>query len=251
MAAHTVSVLTNYLYKELVYNSASTTITGKFVKEICKLLGKCGFDIKTTNEYDDTVADAVAEFQAMAGITASGTLNDTTYQTMLLYADRLNDTIEDGDEEESTSSQTQSTSPHYNSFFDTDKYKIHRLNHKDIKIAFGNNSVTKVIKDVFMRGVTVEVDTSGNPISEVYEFIARDIKESDEMSDMLKYTGSERDKISSDIKYNYNTHSGGGRDFSTNNTHSGGGASFSSSNSHSGGGASFSSNNSSGGGREF
>ena len=43
-----------------------------------------------------------------------------------------------------------------------------------------------------MRSVSVEVDTSGNPISEVYEFIARDIKESDEISDINKYTGTSK-----------------------------------------------------------
>ena len=66
-----------------------------------------------------------------------------------------------------------------------------------------------------MRSVSVEVDTSGNPISEVYEFIARDIKESDEINDVTRYNGNE-DGSSSDIKYNFssvgvsNTHSGGG-----------------------------------------
>ena len=42
-----------------------------------------------------------------------------------------------------------------------------------------------------MRSVTIEVDTSGNPISEIYEFIARDVIESDELYDSIKYTVDE------------------------------------------------------------
>ena len=55
-----------------------------------------------------------------------------------------------------------------------------------------------------MRSMSVQVDTSGNPISEVYNFIARDIKESDASEDLGKYTGEERImSSSSDIKYSY------------------------------------------------
>ena len=88
-----------------------------------------------------------------------------------------------------------------------------------IKIVFGNKSITKTIKDVFMRSVSVEVDTSGNPVSEVYEFIARDVKESDEINDITKYNGDE-DGSSSDIKYQYDFSSIG---VSNTNTHGGGG----------------------------
>ena len=38
-----------------------------------------------------------------------------------------------------------------------------------------------------MRGVSTEYDTSGNPISETYEFIAQDLTESDEFRDKEKY----------------------------------------------------------------
>ena len=54
-----------------------------------------------------------------------------------------------------------------------------------------------------MRSVSVEVDTSGNPISETYEFIARDIKESDEISDVNKYNGNDS-HTSSDVNYIFN-----------------------------------------------
>lgn len=190
MTAQTIPELTGNEYNELFYNSADTAITGHFVVEICDLLDRCGIDIQSTTTYDETVASAVAEFQTKIGVKApNGILTTNTLQSMILYADNLNsNTIEDENGETITEfSEELNESPHYKSFFDDNKYKMHRRNHKDIKIVFGNNSITKTIKDVIMRSVTVEVDTSGNPISEIYEFVAKDIKESDEISDANNY----------------------------------------------------------------
>lgn len=188
MIAQSIPELTNYEYNELSYNSASTLITGSFIYQICDLLDKCGIDVRTTNMYDNTLADAVVQFQQLVNINATGILTTPTLQAMIVYADRMSNMIVDDSDSSEESEESTSNSPHYNSFFDDDNYKMHRRNNKDIKIVFGNKSVTKTIKDVFMRGVTVEVDTSGNPISEIYEFIARDVTESDEILDVTKYT---------------------------------------------------------------
>ncbi len=56
-----------------------------------------------------------------------------------------------------------------------------------------------------MRGVGVEVDTSGNPISETYEFIARDITETDEANDADNYINN-NGTSPSDVKYRFNFH---------------------------------------------
>lgn len=199
----TVPELTGGRYNELRYSAASEPITGSYVGEVCQMLSKCGIDIKSTNEYNETVANGVASFQKQVGISPSGILTNSTWQSMIYYAAKMSDVIEDDSSSSGNTDSAASKSPHFNSFFDTDKFKLHRQNHKDIKIVLGNASVTKTIKDVFMRSVSVEVDTSGNPISETYEFIARDIKESDEISDASKYVGTES-SASSDIKYIYN-----------------------------------------------
>lgn len=202
MTAQSIPELTDYEYNELYYNSASTPITGSFMSQVCGLIEKCGINVQYTNTYDDKIADAVTQFQQMAGINATGILTTPTLQAMILYADKLSDIVESGDSDNSDTVNILSESPHYNAFFDENSYKMHRRNHKDIKIVFGNKSITKTIKDVFMRSVSVEVDTSGNPISEIYEFIARDVKESDEISDINKYNGDDV-TVSSDIKYNF------------------------------------------------
>lgn len=207
MTAQTIPELTNYEYNELSYNSAEALITGDYIYEVCELINKCGIDIKPTNVYDYTVYNAVMQFQEITGMTSangacSGILTTGTLQAMILYSKKISDVVESDDTEEDEIEETENTSPHYNSFFEDDKLKIHRRNRKDIKIVFGNKSITKTIKDVFMRSVSVEVDTSGNPISEIYEFIARDVKESDEITDVNKYSGDEP-TTSSDVQYDF------------------------------------------------
>lgn len=205
MATQTIPELTNYQYNELSYNSASPMIKGSFVLEVCHLLERCGFNVNNTDEYNDEIANLVGQFQHISGMSSNGILNTDTYQAMILYADKLmNDEIDDDSTGTTSSNLDESNSPHYESFFAQDRYKMFRRNRKDIKIIFGSGSIVKTIKDVFMRSVSVSVDTSGNPISETYEFIARDIKESDEISDALKYTGAyENITSSSDIEYIY------------------------------------------------
>lgn len=201
----TVSELTGSQYNELKYNSAKTQIKGSFVKDVCKLLKKCNVSVQNSNVYNQAVANAVSSFQKKNGLPATGILNNTTYQAMQLVASGMSSKINPSSSSSSNSSSTTtSVSPHYKSFFDTDRLKTHRKNHKDIKIVFGNKSVVKTIKNVFMRSVTVEVDTSGNPIYEVYEFIARDIKESDELTDLYSYTNGDDDAAAPDVKYKFN-----------------------------------------------
>lgn len=195
--------LTNQNYNELRYDSASKeVITGEFVREVCLLLNKCGIDVESKTVYDDVISAAVSEFQSKVKMSITGILNTSTWQAMLYYSENMSDIIESDESDEEDLYNDQSSSPHFNSFFDEDNFKTHRKNKKDIKIVFGNNSISKTIKDVFMRSVSVEVDTSGNPISEIYEFIARDVIETDEISDLYKYNGIQ-DYTPSDIQYNF------------------------------------------------
>lgn len=204
--SQSIPELTNYKYTELRYNTAKTLITGSFMKQVCDLLNKSGISINETNTYDASVEKAVNEFQNKNGITPTGILNTDTWKVMVASAEKMPNaiTIQEESPDENDEGHNESDSPHYNSFFDDDKSKTHRRNRKDIVIQFGNKTITKTIKDVYMRNVTVEVDTSGNPIFEIYEFIGRDIKESDESSDDKNYTSENEPTASSDIKYNFN-----------------------------------------------
>lgn len=204
MAAQTIPELTNYEYNELSYNTASAPIKGSFMRTICNLINKCGITVPETDTFDDSLERAVKEFQKLVDITPTGIFTTAVYQSMIVYADKMSDKVTDDSSTDSDTYGSLSESPHYGQFFDDDRYKMHRRNHKDIVIQFGNKSITKTIKDVFMRSVSVEVDTSGNPISETYEFIARDVKESDEISDVNKYNGDDNSHTASDVNYIFN-----------------------------------------------
>lgn len=200
----TVGELTNHHYNELRCKMwDGTTPKGSYIRTLCDVLDKCGISITSTTRYNLSVEGAVKQFQKKAGLNQTGIVTDSVWQAMVLYSKRMSDSVNDSATNAVTSYNTKSTSPHFTPFFDTVNTKTPRINHQDIKIVFGNKSITKTIKDVFMRSVSVEVDTSGNPISEVYEFIAKDIIESDEINDADKYT-KDSHKASSDIKYQFN-----------------------------------------------
>lgn len=189
----TIQELTGGLYSELIYNSLAP-VAGPFMGTVAEVLSKC--DLKaglSNNEYHLQTQQAVMEFQSKMAMQPTGILNNATWQTMLAYASKYSDIISNYNTtaDEVGEEYVASPSPHYSPFFDSDNIKNHRRSEKDIKIVFGNNSVVKTLKNVYMRSVSVEVDTSGNPISEVYEFIAQDIKESDEPTDAKKYTTPE------------------------------------------------------------
>ena len=205
----TISDLTNGKYSSLEYNSTgNNNYTGPVVKEILKLIEKTGTDIKSvTNSVDITFKDIIIRYQRNNNLNPTGVVDDSLLQHIYNNAMGITPTEIKTTEEETINIDSDSLyDAHYDPYFLNTSTKQYRRNHKDIIISIGDGAVTKTIKDVFMRSVSVQVDTSGNPISEVYSFIARDIKESDAPEDATKYIGEEKDiSASSDIKYNYDT----------------------------------------------
>lgn len=199
----TLAELTQGLFNEISYNAATALTTGSFIPVICNLIRKCGVAIQECDAFDDVMSNAIKSVQVILKMTPTGILTSALWSAMVNFAEtEMSDTIDMEEEEEGYEDEEASTHPHYTPFFNADNYKMHRRNNMDIKIAFGNNSIVKTIKNVYMRSVNVEVDTSGNPISEIYEFIAQDIVESDEVNDAEKYLYPEA--TSQDIQYQYN-----------------------------------------------
>lgn len=200
-----IQELSNYQYNELKYDSTNPQ-TYSFLSDIILLLNKCNIDLDhSSNVYDDVVEEAVRQFQEQNKLNPTGILDNKTLQKLILMAD-IDEIKEHIEDTETTIESSITTSPHYNSFFDTDRYKIHRKNKKNIKIVLGNKGYVKTLIDVYMLSVKVEVDTSGNPIAEIYEFVAKDVKESDEISDINKYLHDDKYSTSdgytsSDYKY--------------------------------------------------
>ena len=209
----TIKDLTGGAFSSLFYNSASINYTGSLIPEIMKLIKKTGCDVTNTNvnTVGSIFRQIVLNYQKKFGLPETGVIDDELLHDIYKRAKGISDdeiASTDGYEYNSNGLDTATSDdiydPHYEPFFLNNSSKVFRKNHKDIIIDIGSGANRKIIKDVFMRSVSVQVDTSGNPISEVYNFIARDIKESDANEDINKYIG-EDDYLSasSDIKYSY------------------------------------------------
>lgn len=205
---NTVSELTGYQQSEIKYSTLNI-LKNKypFIKYMCQDLRKLGlYNGSDTVNYDPSVALAVKAFKIKyMGIKGDTIINDEFIQALKAEANNVaNETIipdnigEEGDAYEdyaysSDSSGTNNSGAHYGQFFSEQNSKQFRQNKRDIRIVLGNGTVTKIIKEVYMRSVGTEVDASGNPIAETYEFIARDIIETDNPEDVNGYTVSGED----------------------------------------------------------
>lgn len=186
----TVKEFTGGLYNEIKVQNPQ--IKGSFCEELTVLLNKSGVSYSVAERFKDLwgVKDelAVMEFQKQQKIPVTGTINDTTLNALIATSKNMSDIIYSEGVDALEINTTSTDNPHYDSFFSNDNEKTMRRNRQNIVIEIGNASVVKTIHNIFVRSVNVEVDTSGNPISEVYEFIAQDITESDEPSDYGKYS---------------------------------------------------------------
>lgn len=207
-----ISELTGGKDTEISYKS-SGTVRYPFITTVCVMLRKLGlYSGEDTTEYTLEIKNAIQKFQEsepkLAKRNATGTLNDNTLKYLYKAAQEAAPSNIGGDSDDNSNdtngSDTSSADiiAHYDSYFDQRNQKRFRKNRSDIKIILGDGTITKTIKDVYMRSVSVEVDASGNPISEVYEFVARDVIETDEPLDKGKYT-TLKDFAGADFVYNY------------------------------------------------
>jgi peptidoglycan hydrolase-like protein with peptidoglycan-binding domain len=174
-------------------NELTYGCNGPYVLTIRDLLSKSGIDIYNKYSYDDIyeydagMEQAVMDFQKAQGLTQTGIVNDETLNALINVSNNMADIIYSEGIEDTTVDTTANANPHFDSFFSKDNLKDARRNQQDIKIVLGNSTITKTIHNVYIRSVSTEFDTSGNPISEIYEFIAQDLTESDEYKDGSKY----------------------------------------------------------------
>lgn len=209
----TIRALTNGQYSALGYDSTGNNYAGPLVQEIVNLIDRAGGDVTNTrvSTVGSVFRDIILNYQKKYGLRQTGVLNDDLLHDIYNRAstnanNEVNDTDSNTDNNNTDFANADVYDAHYDPFFLNNSSKVFRKNHKDIIISLGDGANVKTIKDVFMRSVSVQVDTSGNPISETYTFIARDIKESDASEDYNKYIGEESElSTSSDIKYSYDT----------------------------------------------
>lgn len=204
--------LTHGQFSSLSYDSTGNNYSGPLVQEVVNLIDRAGGDITNTrvSAVGSAFRNIILNYQKKFKLLITGILDDNLLHDIYKRANsgannEINDSSNDNNDNNNSAS-SDLYDAHYDPFFLNNSSKVYRKNHKDIVISFGDGANTKTIKDVFMRSVSVQVDTSGNPISETYNFIARDIKESDASEDYNKYVGEESElSTSSDIKYSYDT----------------------------------------------
>ena len=210
----TIRDLTDGQYSSLRYNSFGNNYAGPLVQEVIDLIDRAGGDVTNTrvSTVGSVFRDIILNYQKKYGLKETGILDDDLLHEIYKRAtENANNEVSDDssntdNESDNNFADADVYDAHYDPFFLNNSSKVFRKNHKDIIISLGDGANTKTIKDVFMRSVSVQVDTSGNPISETYNFIARDIKESDADEDDSKYIGEESElSSSSDIKYSYDT----------------------------------------------
>lgn len=174
------------------------------VRSLRTLLDQAGIDMNAyeiedgEDTFDYGVEEAVKKFQKEEmGMSPNdpsyGIVNDDTINALLAVSDNMSDLIynenvpDDGSGNGTDTGTADNDNPHFGSFFGEGNEKLGRQNGTEIKIILGDKHIIKRLHNVVMRSVTTEFDTSGNPIAEVYEFIAQDLTESDEINDIGKY----------------------------------------------------------------
>ena len=144
------------------------------------------------NAYNLTYYQAVKAFQKdyLGGAACDGVL--TPYVMSAIESEALGKTQSQVSNNARMASNARSASSEtvkgneIDSFFSTSKSNLLRRQGYSILIEIGDHEqYLKALLDIRLRSKSVAVDASGNPIAEVYDFIARDLRENTEASDRL------------------------------------------------------------------
>lgn len=171
----------------LYYNNSSNPYKGENVKLIQMQLCARGF--LTNSDVDGwfgiKTENAVKEFQSKNNLTVSGIINEATWNALFNGSGSEptdNTTNNNSSNSERTNNKIIYGSNNSQSFFNENNTELFRTNNNDITITYGNAYKYKVLKNVIFRSKTQQVNANGEPIADVYEFIARDLIESEENS---------------------------------------------------------------------
>lgn len=120
---------------------------------------------------------AVRKYQTDNSLTATGKVDRITWNKLFDINEVASSSVNTADEESNAFTYG---SNNKNSFFRNDRKQVLRKNGTDIVIVLGDNHRKKTIKDVIYRSKSFVLNAGGEPIAETYEFIARDLIESEE-----------------------------------------------------------------------
>ena len=135
--------------------------------------------------------DAVKSWQRSINETPTGWVSESNWNTLFGNRDDNSGTINYDDTANSeyhkdgnifTTGTPSTINKHVTEmpFFNDQSAKQLRKSNIDIQISFGaNNSMNRTLKNVFMRSVGQQIGANGEPIYDLYEFVARDLVDSE------------------------------------------------------------------------
>ena len=176
------------------YKAGQRPATSQELIEVGRKLAVLGYlsAREIGNTYNLTYYQAVKAFQKdfLSGTACDGVL--TSHTMKALEAEALGKmqaqipSVARATGQARSSSDSTVKDNEIDSFFSHHKQTLLRRQGYSILIEIGDQEqYLKALLDVRLRSKSVAVDASGNPIAEVYEFIARDLRENTEASDCL------------------------------------------------------------------
>lgn len=208
----TVYEFTGGAYKVIKYNPDFSIVTddygtdslpgvtnqnaAEWLIKLKDLLAICGYQvtsIESNSYYDLDFCEKVQQFCIDHNLeNPDGSVTDTVLSALIdagksVVDDTTKGEADDEPEKDDEGDGIDTDSEHYDSFFEESNERVFRKNKTNLIVSFGDGSIAHTIYDIHMRSVGVEVDTSGNPIFETYEFIAKDVTDSSEPNDNDRY----------------------------------------------------------------
>lgn len=166
------------------YNPSRPLMESTELLAVGRYLATLGF-LKSAHigkAYDYNYSVAVKAYQKSKGLNADGQLTENLIKQ--LEADCSAKLAHTTPPNSQTNRSTDVNLFIEDSFFSEQRESVLRNGGYSIVMVIGDDhQYTKTITGVRMRSKTIQVDGSGNPIMETYEFIAKDLKENTEPTD--------------------------------------------------------------------
>lgn len=130
--------------------------------------------------YSIATENAVIRYQKYKKLVPTGRVNKETFKALF----KSNAEFEDEDINKNVDDNTtkQYGDNNNDTFFSNNSDTIMRSNNNDITITYGEGNKSKTLKNVIFKSKTQAIDPNDGSLVDEYEFIARDLKETEDIA---------------------------------------------------------------------
>ena len=125
--------------------------------------------------YSKATEDAVKRYQKYSGFDSTGNVDNITLESLKVVPQ----ITDNADIDNNVTNNKTFGNNNTNTFWNNDNDTVLRKNNNDITIKYGEGSKSKILKNVIFKSKQ-QVITVDNNVEDVYEFIARDLIESED-----------------------------------------------------------------------